>query len=195
MKEVVRLIIKIVFFVCYRVKIIGKENVPDKGAAVLCSNHVGEIDMLFIGVKIKRLVRYMAKEELFKYPLFSALLKWLGAFPIKRGKADVESIKTAFRLLKGGHIIGIFPEGTRMKRKEGKMVRVKPGAAMFAVKMGVPILPVAIQGSYKPFSKIKVVFGKPYYLEVDKDRKYTNEEFTAMSENIMKNVYSLLEVK
>jgi 1-acyl-sn-glycerol-3-phosphate acyltransferase len=177
------------------VKIIGIENVPLKGAAVLCANHIGEIDMILMGVKTKRLIRYMAKEELFRNRLFGAIIRWLGAFPIKRGKADVESIKTAFRLLEEGHIIGIFPEGTRMKKKKDQVIKAKPGAAMFAVKAGVPILPVAIEGNYKPFSKVRVVFGKPYYLDTEKDRKYSSEELTQMSQEIMKKVYSLLEDK
>lgn len=195
MKEVLRFILRVYFNVVYRLEITGIENVPAKGAAVLCSNHIAEIDMFLIGIRIKRLIRYMAKEELFKNPIVAAIIRWLGAFPIKRGKADVESIKTAFRLLEDGHIIGIFPEGTRMKKKKDQVVKAKPGAAMFAVKAGVPVIPVAIEGNYKIFSKIKVVFGKPFYLDVQKDKKYTNEELTQMSAEIMKKVYSLLEDK
>ena len=195
MKEVIRYILMAFFNVFYRLKITGVENVPAKGAAVLCSNHIGEIDMFLIGIKTKRLIRYMAKEELFKNRLVAAFIRWLGAFPIKRGKADVESIKTAFKLLEDGHIIGIFPEGTRMKKKKDQAVKAKPGAAMFAVKAGVPVVPVAIEGNYKLFSKIRVVFGKPFYLDANKDNKYTNEELTQMSGEIMKKVYSLLEDK
>ncbi|MFZ5989779.1 MAG: lysophospholipid acyltransferase family protein [Bacillota bacterium] len=192
-KQVVRTIAAIFFSIFYRVQIKGREHIPEKGAAVLCANHIGELDMFFIGYRIKRLVRYMAKEELFKIPLLSPFIKWLGAFPIKRGKADVEAIKTALKLLQDGHIVGIFPEGTRMKKKTGKTVRVKPGAALLAQKSGAPILPVAVSGKYRPFSKIKIVFGKPFSLDLDKDKKYTNNELVEVSENIMKNVYSLLE--
>ncbi len=195
MKGILRTIVKIYFKVFYRVKITGTENVPDKGAAVLCSNHIGEIDMFLIGVKLKRLIRYMAKEELFKNPVLAAFIKWLGAFPVKRGRADVESVKTALKLLNDGHIIGIFPEGTRMKNKKEKIIKVKPGAAMFAVKTGVPVIPVAIEGNYKLFSKIRVVFGNPFYLDADKDIKYTNEDFKKMSEEIMKKIYALMEEK
>jgi 1-acyl-sn-glycerol-3-phosphate acyltransferase len=193
MIEFLRIIVKIFFKCFYRVKITGYENIPAKGGVVLCSNHIGEIDMFLIGVKSKRLVHYMAKEELFKNPLFGAIIRWLGAFPVKRGRVGTESIKTGLKLLEDGHILGIFPEGTRMKNKQNKDVKAKPGAAMFAVKAGVPVIPVAISGNYKLFSKIRVVFGKPFYLEAEKDKKYTNEDFTEMSQYIMKKVYSLLE--
>lgn len=193
LKDLVRLIITVFFSLFYRVQIIGKENVPTKGAAVLCSNHIGEMDMFFIGYRLKRLVRYMAKEELFKIPLLSPFIKWLGAFPVRRGRADVEAVKTALNLLENGHIVGIFPEGTRMKKKEGKAVRVKPGVAMLAQKTGAPILPVAVHGKYRPFSKIKIVFGKPFTLDLERDKKYTNNELVEISQDIMKKIYALLE--
>lgn len=193
MIDFLRIIVRIFFKCFYRVSITGYENVPAKGAAVLCSNHIGEIDMFLIGVKTRRLIRYMAKEELFKNPLFGAVIRSLGAFPVKRGRVGTESIKTALKLLEEGHILGIFPEGTRMRNKQNKEVKAKPGAAMFAVKAGVPVIPVAIYGKYKLFGKIRVIFGKPFYLDAEKDKKYTNEDYTEMSEYIMKKVYSLLE--
>ncbi len=187
--------VTIVFSVLYRVKIIGKENMPENGALILCANHNGEMDMFFIGYRIKRLVHYMAKEELFRNPLFGRFFRWLGAFPVKRGKADVEAIKTSLKLLEQNEVLGIFPEGTRMKKKATNSVRAKPGIALIAQKSGAPIIPVAVSGSYKPFSKIKIVFGKPFSIDLDKDKKYTNSELVEISENIMSKVYALMEEK
>jgi 1-acyl-sn-glycerol-3-phosphate acyltransferase len=195
MKEVVRLILIVFFSIFYRVELVGRENIPAKGAAVLCGNHVSELDMFFIGYRIKRLVRWMSKEELFHNPVLRFLLTWLGAFPVKRGRADVGAIKNALRLLKEGHIVGIFPEGTRTKQKEINEIRVKPGAVMLAMESGAPILPVAITASYKPFSRIRVIFGKPYLLEAEKDRKYSNDEMKEIGKAIMKNIYRLVEAK
>ncbi|WP_456049033.1 lysophospholipid acyltransferase family protein [Acetivibrio cellulolyticus] len=186
---------KIVFSLLYRVKIVGMENVPKDGALILCANHNGEMDMFFIGYRLKRLVHYMAKEELFKNPLLGGFIRWLGAFPVKRGKADVEAIKTSLKLLENNEILGIFPEGTRMKKKAANSIRVKPGVALIAQKSGAPIIPVAVMGSYKPFSKIKIVFGKPFSIDLNKDNKYTNSELVEISENIMSKVYALMEEK
>lgn len=187
--------VRVVFAIFYRVEIIGKENVPDTGPLILCANHNGELDMFFIGYKLKRLVRYMAKEELFRNPILGGLIKWMGAFPVKRGKADVEAIKTSLRLLENNEVFGIFPEGTRMKKKDVNSVRVKPGVALIAQKSGAPIIPVAVSGKYKPFSKIKVVFGEPFSLDLDKDKKYTNSELSDIAKEIMLKVYALMEDK
>jgi len=187
--------VKIVFDIFYRVEVVGKENVPESGPLILCANHNGELDMFFIGYKINRLVRYMAKEELFKNPFLAKFITWLGAFPVKRGKADVEAIKTSLRILENNEVLGIFPEGTRMKNKDAKSVRIKPGVALLAQKSGAPIIPVAVTGKYRPFSKIKVVFGKPFTLDLDKDKKYTNSELAEIAKDIMSKVYALMEEK
>ncbi|AUG57554.1 MAG TPA: 1-acyl-sn-glycerol-3-phosphate acyltransferase [Ruminiclostridium sp.] len=194
-KEILRFIIAVFFSVFYRVQIIGIENIPKEGAAILCSNHISELDMFFIGYRIKRLVRYMAKEELFKNPLLRFFITRLGAFPVKRGKGDVGAIKTSLRLLSEGHIVGIFPEGTRKKTadKKNKKIKVKAGAALLAQKSQAPILPVLIDASYKPFSKVRIIFGKPFTLDLDKNKKYTNSELLLESEKIMKRIYSLME--
>ncbi len=191
MINVVRFIIKVIFGVFYRVELIGTSNIPKNSGALLCANHIGELDMFFIGYKIKRLVRWMAKEQLFKIPLLSQFITWVGAFPIKRGKADVQAIKTALDLIEQGHIVGMFPEGTRTRGKE--KIAAKPGAAMIAIKTKVPIIPVAVQGKYSLFSKIKIVFGEPFKLDVDYDQKYSNVELREISKDIMFKIYSLLE--
>ncbi|MDQ2085791.1 lysophospholipid acyltransferase family protein [Herbivorax sp. ANBcel31] len=191
-KKILKMILFIIFSIFYRVQIIGKENIPQKGAVLLCSNHVSELDMFFIGYRIKRLVHYMAKEELFKNPLLGVIIKNLGAFPVKRGKGDIGAIKTSLKLLSEGHIVGIFPEGTR-KKKNNKEIKAKGGAALLAQKSQSPVLPVLVDGNYKLFSKIKIIFGKPFRLDLDKNKKYTNSELSLESEKIMKKINSLLE--
>lgn len=195
MREVLKLVTRAIFALLYKVEIKNSENIPAKGAALLCANHSSVLDMFFIGYKIKRWVHYIAKEELFRNPVSGVIMKWLGAFPVKRGKGDVGAIRNVFKLLEEGHIVGIFPEGTRTRGKSGGSIRVKPGAAMIALNSPVPIIPVAIQGSFRPFSHVKVIFGKPFKLEVDRNRKYTSEEMVEISRSIMEKVYSLMEEK
>ncbi|MDP4093137.1 MAG: lysophospholipid acyltransferase family protein [Bacillota bacterium] len=193
MKQAIRYLIRFVFKIIYRVEVINREAVPAKGAVVLCSNHVRMLDMFFIGFKIPRLIHYMAKAELFRIPVINLIIKYFGTFPVKRGTADIEAIKTAIQLVREGHIVGTFPEGHRSKGKKNKILKAKPGAAMIAVKGNVPVLPVALQGDYRLFSKVRVVFGEPYYLSTDSTKKYTSAELSEMSANIMKKVYSLME--
>jgi len=190
-----RIVLNIFFGLFYRVKIVDIDNVPETGGAVLCANHLGGLDMFFIGYRLKRLVHWMAKEELFRNPLISAVIRKLGAFPIKRGKVDVESIKMAYKLLEEGKIVGIFPQGTRTRNKDITKIKIGRGAAVIAVNAGVPIIPVALSGSYKPFSKVKVVFGKPFYIENKNGKEYTNDEMREISKGIMEKIYALLEEK
>lgn len=190
MKEVIRFIVRVFINIFYKAELVGLENIPKSGSALLCANHVHEMDMFFIGYKSKRLIHYMAKEELFKIPVLSGLVTWLGAFPVTRGKADVGAIKTALKLLEEGHIVGIFPEGTRTKGKQKGTVSIKRGVAMIAISSGAPIIPVSINASYRLFSKVRVVFGKPYYLDVEKDKKYSTEEMNDIARGIMERVYS-----
>lgn len=191
MKNFVKLLVTLFINMFYRVELVNKHNIPEKGAALLCANHIHDLDMFFIGYNINRLVHYMAKEELFKIPILAPLIRWLGAFPIKRGKGDVGAIKSALKLLEEGHIVGIFPEGTRTGGKDKKNITIKRGAVMIAINSGVPIIPVGINATYKPFSKVRVVFGEPFYLNVDRDRKYSSEEMNHISMDLMEKIYSL----
>jgi len=193
--EFLRLIVSAIFAVFYRVEVVNADNVPENGPVLICANHNGIMDMFFIGYKIKRYVHYMAKEELFKIPLLGSIIKCLGAFPVKRGTGDVSAIKTVFKLLNEGKVVGIFPEGTRTLGKQKKDIKIKPGAAMIALRSGVNIVPVAVKGNYRLFSRVKVVFGKPFKIESEEGRKYKNSELVKISEGIMERVYSLLEEK
>jgi len=194
MEKLVRSLILFLGKFLYRLEVTGLENIPAEGGVILCSNHPWTFDMFFIACKVKRLVHYMAKEELFKNPILAYILTKLGAFPVKRGTGDINSIRTALKILKEGKILGILPEGTRTGFNTLRKVKPKAGAALIAVKANVPIVPAAISGDYrKLFNKVKVKFGKPFYINSDPDKKYTKEELEEISRNIMDKVYSLLE--
>ncbi|HHV60361.1 MAG TPA: 1-acyl-sn-glycerol-3-phosphate acyltransferase [Clostridiaceae bacterium] len=184
----VKSLCKIIFGLLLRVELVNKEYVPEKGSALVCSNHPGTWDMFLIGYKLKRLTRYMAKEELFKNPILKFVLTRVGAFPVKRGKADVESMKTAINLLKEGHIVAVFPEGTRTRDKR---ISAGGGAALMAIRSGAPVVPVRIKGEYKLFGKIKVIFGEPFYIEGDKDAIYPSSYLKQKSNEIMDRVFAL----
>lgn len=194
MKKFVLFVTKFIFKVFYRVEVVNTEIIPLKDPALLCSSHNTLLDMFFLGFKLKRWVYWMAKEELFRNPILGYIFKKLGAFPVKRGKGDVGSIKTAYKLLQEGEIIGIFPQGTRVHTGNAKTVKIKPGAAMLAVNSGAVIIPAVVQGSYKLFSRVLVKYGEPFKIEMVNGTKPTTEELTAFSEDIMKRINSLLEV-
>ena len=194
MRRLAYIITIIVFKLFFKVEIIDYKKVPMEGPVIFCANHNSMLDMFFLGYKLKRWIHWMAKEELFRNPIAAYVLNKLGVFPVKRGSGDVGSIKNAFKLLEEGKVVGIFPQGTRINPENIEKVRVKPGAALIALRTGVPIVPAFVQGSYRIFGKMKVVYGDPFTIENKQDGKYSKEELTELSRDIIKRIYALSEV-
>ncbi|MDD4503461.1 MAG: lysophospholipid acyltransferase family protein [Clostridiaceae bacterium] len=177
-----------IFLIFYNYRVIGRENVPKNGAYIVCANHVSMIDPIFVGIALSQRMYFMAKAELFKNKLLGALLRGLGAFPVKRGEADIRSIKTSLKLLNSSKVLALFPEGTRNKTDE---VVAEPGIAMLAIKSKVPVVPVAIISSYKFFKRTKVIIGRPIELTEYHERKLLNEEYLKISLGIMNKINEL----
>lgn len=152
-----RAMFRVLFYVFYRLRVEGKENVPDQGAVVLCGNHTSLLDPPILGTPLRRKVHFMAKAELFDIPVFGTIISKVGAFPVKRGGVSKESIRLSISLLREGKVLGIFPEGTRSNA--GGMG--KKGAASLALKSGATVIPVAIIGNYSLLRPMKIVYGKP----------------------------------
>ncbi len=143
----------------FRVRFEGREHAPASGGVIVAANHVSLLDPFFLAMGLRQQVFYMAKAELFRNPLLRALLNWLGAFPVERGKGDSGAIDRSVEILRGGGVLGIFPEGTRSK--DGKPLRPKSGAALIAKMTGAGILPcgIEIEGKMRLWARITVRFG------------------------------------
>ena len=124
----------------------GRRNVPCNGPVVLASNHQSYFDPILVGCFTTRVLNYMARETLFRTPMFAALIRFHNAFPVKRGGADVAAFRHSLRLLKKGQAILLFPEATRTA--DGRVRSMQPGAIALARKANTPILPVAIEGAF-----------------------------------------------
>lgn len=137
----------------------GDAHVPLQGGCLLAANHVSFLDPPALGSALShRQVHFMAKQELFQKPLLGRLIRALGSFPVERGQVDRAALRQALELLKSGHVVGIFPEGTRGPGGP-KMLPWHPGIALLAHQAQVPIVPVAI--GWKP---LKIRFGQPLHL-------------------------------
>ena len=150
----------------YRVRAIGVENVPKKGALILAPNHFSQMDHFFIGLYLRRKVRFMAKSQMFGPPVLTYVYKHGGVFPVRRGHHDEKAIETARIILSQGEMLLVYAEGGRSR--SGKLKEVKPGIGRIALESGAPVVPVAIQGSEKvrrwkrlSFPKVTVRFGEP----------------------------------
>lgn len=146
----------------FNLKFEGKENVPRDGSNIFASNHRSMLDPVLVELQCRVPNSFMAKEELFeKNKAFVGLIKFWGAFPIARGKGDMDAIKLSFEKLESGRNLLIFPEGTRSL--DGKVGRGKTGVALIAAVAQCPVVPVGInfEGKLKFRRKIVVRFGKP----------------------------------
>lgn len=180
-------LLRLIYAVLFPLKIVGRDNVPKEGGVLLCANHISLLDPMTIGIKLKRQVRYMAKAELFEVPVLGWLVRQLGAFPVKRGGVSKESIKTSLNTLRSGHIMGIFPEGTR----NSDSGVAKKGAASFALRSGAAVVPAAIIGSYKPFRRMTVVYGAP--IDLSSFEGAGSESLEAVTDVIMGRIREMIE--
>lgn len=177
--------------VFYRLKRADNSKVPESGGIIVCSNHSSLLDPVFIAVSLKRRLTFMAKKELFNFRPFGKLLSLLGAFPIDRGNNDVAAIKMSIKLLKGGHALLIFPQGTRCKMADN--VDAKHGAIRLAMMTGVPILPVGVSENNKAFRKKSYVeIGDPIDYSGYKGARLTDEDYDRLSAELMEKIYALL---
>jgi 1-acyl-sn-glycerol-3-phosphate acyltransferase len=170
----VRILVTLPTLLIYRVRAIGRENVPRSGAVVLAPNHFSQMDHFFVGVYLRRKIRFMAKSQLFGPPLLTYIYKHGGAFPVRRGHHDEEALETAFTILEQGEMLLVYAEGGRSR--SGKLGEVKPGLGRIALESGAPVVPVAIHGSERVrrwkrlrFPKVTVQFGEPLSFPVESD--------------------------
>lgn len=188
---ITRWILNIVFFKIFHLHVEGRENIPVKGAVIVAPNHKSNWDPPLIGVAFSnRVVHYMAKEELFKNPIAAWILTMFGTFPVKRGSGDGSAVMRAVRELRKGYPVGIFPEGTRIKR-EG-LGRFHSGMASIAMIEGTDILPVAVVGSLNmphPKQHPVVLIGKIIHVE---KQKPTKESIQALNEKVKSAIEQLM---
>ena len=143
--RVVRRILLALLVPILRLRIEGLEHVPKTGPVLVVANHLHNTDPVLVSVAFPRPLHYMAKQELFRIPVISAIIRRVGAFPVDRQKADRAAIRRAEATLRHGIAVGMFPEGTRSVTRALK--RALPGAAMLALRSGAPVVPVAITGT------------------------------------------------
>jgi len=153
----------------FRLRTRGSELLPE-GGFVLAANHNSNFDPWPLGIPLfpKRYLRFMAKSELFWTP-FKQFATAVGAFPVERGRADTEAIETATRLCREGHVVVMFPEGTRRKKglRKRREARSHTGAARIALDAGVPLVPAAIAGTDRlaRLAQLSVAYGAPVPLD------------------------------
>ena len=179
----------------FRPKATGLEHIPREGGFVLAANHLSNFDPWAIGLPLFpwRFLRFMGKSELFWWPL-GPIIEAGGAFKVRRGQADAEAIDTAVELAREGHVVTMFPEGTR--RKKGIVKKWQPrahtGAARIALLADVPLIPAAISGTDNllRLGPVRVVYGEPLPLD-DLEARDVREAAQEATDRLMAEIARL----
>ncbi len=179
----------------FRLRSEGREQLPQQGGYVLACNHVSSLDPWPLGLPIwpKRFLRFMAKSELYWWPL-KYFINGAGAFPVRRGERDVVAIDTAVRLAREGYVVAMFPEGTRRMKGLVKKHEARPrsGAARIALEAGVPLVPAAVKGTDKllRLKRVSVAYGAPVDID-DLRGKEIAEAAQEATERLMERILEL----
>ena len=181
----------------FRLEAHGVENLPSEGGFVLAANHMSNFDPWPLGLPIwpKRQLFFMAKAELFN-PILGPPLRAGGAFPVRRGEADVEAVQKAVEISQSGGVVAMFPEGTRRTKGLRKKFEHKPrtGSARVALKAGVPLVPAALKGTDRlsRLAKLKVAYGEPVLTD-DLEGLHQREVHQVATQRLMERIYALYE--
>jgi glycerol-3-phosphate dehydrogenase (NAD(P)+) len=180
----VRVVLQPFLMIWLRLRRTGREHVPD-GPVLLAANHRSFLDPFVVGCCVPRPIYFVAKRELFDRRIAGRILNALGAFPVRRGESDAESMETARLLLERGEAVMIFPEGTR--HRSGPLHRPKRGVGRLALQTGAPIVPIAVKGTervrrgwlIRPV-RVDLRFGRPLtYPRVEDPSPHLANEVTA----------------
>lgn len=175
----------------------GAENMPKEGPVILVINHISMWDPVVAACSVPRRVSYMAKEELFSLPVLGRVFSKLGAFPVKRGQGDMNAIRQSLAILKGGGVLGLFPEGTRSRT--GEVQKGLPGMVLLMEKSQASVVPIKVSGTKymftKGWGKITVVVGEPLTAQMLKAPEGVENRREWVANRIMQAMVELPEAK
>lgn len=195
----VRTWVRLIVILASRGDVRGLENIPKKGPVILAGNHMNIAEVPLISSHVPRRIVWMAKKELFETPVLGLMYVLSGEIPVKRYEADLKALRLSLRALNRGHVLGMFPEGTRSK--DAQLHAAEPGTALIALRSGAPIVPMAVWGTenirlprdFFRRTHVNLRIGKPFSLPQMK--RASKEDIANGSNEIMKRIAELLPEK
>ena len=185
----------------FRMRFAGLDNVPSAGPYILAVNHQSFLDPMLAGIALKSQLCFMARDTLFKSRIFGPLLLSVKAIPVRRGQADISSIRKIIEKLKHGNGVCLFPEATRSS--DGKIASFKGGFTLLCRRGNAPVVPVLIDGAFecwprhrklfKPGSKITVSYGKP--ISVEQITAMSDDDFARLLTNTLRTMQTQTRIE
>ncbi len=184
------------FTLAFRLKTHGRDNVPREGAAILAANHASFLDPILVGICARRPVRFLVANDFYRNPRLHIALRWLGAIPVGGDAGMVRSFRHIGDVIRRGGLLGIFPEGGITR--DGSMRPFRGGASVLALRMGVPLIPIHLGGTFEAlpryakwprFVPVTVRIGSP--IPVAARRNPSSEEIADVSESLRSAVAAL----
>ena len=185
----------------WRVRVVGLEHVPRSGGFILAPSHRSMIDIPLVAIVTKRRIRFMGKSSLFGVPVLGTLFRWLGGIPVERDGTDRKAVRESMAMLASGEVLCVYPEGTRQNGP--KIQPLQPGAAYFALRSGVPIIPIGIAGAEEilrtqsdpipRFGRVTIVVGAPLMTEARTSGVVPRERVDALTATLSDALQSVLD--
>ena len=182
----------------FRYRAFGVEHIPKTGGLLIAANHASFLDIPLLGCGIPRRVAFLGRQDLFPTPGLNGVLQWLGWIPIRHDKLDRAGFKRAIELIKRGHAVVIYPEGTRTRT--GHLMPGKPGIGTIVAETGCVVLPAYIGGTYEAlpinswklrFHPVQVTFGTPVDFTTERQRLTRKELYRYVSRMTMERIAEL----
>lgn len=187
--NIVKIILGPLFCLLYKIEVKGIDHLPRDNGFIICANHLNALDPILVAAALPVKISFIAKNELFKNIFLKYILNSLEMIPIKRGEADLKSIKLSLKALSQKRILGIFPEGTR--NMTGDLI-AEPGVSMLAIRSKVAVVPVAIESNYKILGKTTIHIGNPKVFDEYYNQKLNTHDYKNLSAELMKDIKNLI---
>jgi len=165
----------------FRIRVHGKENVPEEGALLLVGNHQSYLDPVFCGIPLKRPLYFLARDSLWKSKFFGWLISSVNTIPVRQGEADLSAMRKVISKLKEGNGVCIFPEGTRTS--DGKITAFKPGFGLLCRRGEAAVVPVMIEGAFECWPRDKKIFSPGSEIVICYGECITAEQVENMSDS------------
>ena len=182
-------VLKLVTKCIFRIEINGADNIPKDGSCMVCANHISIWDPIILICYLPRWINFIAKKETENIPVIGWVLKKIGCIFINRDGVDLSAMRQSLKVLSADNVLGIFPTGTREKKHPD--AKPKSGCSLLAAKSGTTVVPIGINATYKPFSKIVVNVGKPVdfseYKGVKCSQEFLEEKTLEIYDKILEN--------